>query len=52
MNRAIGKALTKLGWMRDQYIWPNGLRHLWTDAFADVLLVSLYQQLRRGESPG
>ena len=31
--------LKKLYWMRDQHIWPNGLRYLWTDAFGLVLLV-------------
>ena len=37
--------LKKLYWMRDQHIWPNGLRYLWTDAFGLVLLVSLYNDL-------
>ena len=37
--------LKKLHWMRDQHIWPNGLRYLWTDAFGLVLLVSLYNDL-------
>ncbi|HUN58061.1 MAG TPA: hypothetical protein VMU41_08090 [Candidatus Binataceae bacterium] len=49
MDQAIDKVLAKLDWMRDQRIWPNGLRYLWTDAFAVVLLASLYQQLRRDE---
>jgi hypothetical protein len=31
--------------MREQRIWPNGLRYLWTDAFGLVLLVSLYRDL-------
>jgi hypothetical protein len=31
--------------MREQRVWPNGLRYLWTDAFGLVLLVSLYQDL-------
>lgn len=34
----------RLAWMREQGIWPNGLRYLWTDAFGLVLLVSLYRQ--------
>src|SRR5215216_838453 len=38
-------ALTKLDWMREQRIWPNGLRYLWTDAFGVVLFVSLYRKL-------
>jgi hypothetical protein len=32
--------------MREQCIWPNGLRYLWTDAFGLVLLVSLFRDLR------
>jgi hypothetical protein len=35
----------KLAWMRDERIWPNGLRYLWTDAFGLVLLVSLHRRL-------
>jgi hypothetical protein len=38
--------LAKLQWMREQRIWPNGLRYLWTDAFGLVLLVSLHKRLR------
>jgi hypothetical protein len=41
----IDYVLKKLRWMRDQRIWPNGLRYLWTDAFGIVLLISLYQNL-------
>lgn len=37
-------AISKLGWMRAQNIWPTGLRYLWTDAFGLVLLVSLYAE--------
>lgn len=37
--------LARLAWMREQGIWPNGLRYLWTDAFGLVLLVSLYRRL-------
>lgn len=36
----------RLAWMREQRIWPNGLRYLWTDAFGVVLLVSLYNELK------
>ena len=42
-------AVKKLDWMREQRIWPNGLRYLWTDAFGVVLLVSLFEALRRDE---
>ncbi|MFA5902179.1 MAG: hypothetical protein WC829_24055, partial [Hyphomicrobium sp.] len=38
----IEYAVSKLHWMREQRIWPNGLRYLWTDAFGVVLLASLY----------
>ena len=41
----IEYVLRKLSWMRDQCIWPNGLRYLWTDAFGLVLLVSLFRDL-------
>ena len=37
--------LAKLAWMREERIWPNGLRYLWTDAFGVVLYVSLYRRL-------
>jgi hypothetical protein len=40
----VDYVLAKLRWMREQHIWPNGLRYLWTDAFGLVLLVSLYRQ--------
>jgi hypothetical protein len=32
--------------MRNEGIWPNGLRYLWTDAFGVVLLVSLYAETK------
>lgn len=38
----IDYVLNKLDWMREERIWPNGLRYLWTDAFGVVLFVSLY----------
>ena len=41
----IDYVLKRLRWMRDQRIWPNGLRYLWTDAFGIVLLISLYRHL-------
>jgi hypothetical protein len=31
--------------MREERIWPNGLRYLWTDAFGVVVLVALYREL-------
>src|SRR5688572_18373253 len=30
--------------MRNERIWPNGLRYLWTDAFGVALYVSLYRE--------
>jgi hypothetical protein len=42
--RDIEYVLRKLDWMREQRIWPNGLRYLWTDAFGLVLYVSLYRE--------
>ncbi len=45
VNKDIEYVLDKLAWMREQSIWPNGLRYLWTDAFGLVLLVSLYKEL-------
>ncbi len=52
MSMAEGSALdgldyvlAKLDWMREERIWPNGVRYLWTDAFGLVLLVSLYEAL-------
>ena len=49
MDRTVAKVLRKMDWMRQQHIWPNGLRYLWTDAFGVVLLVSLYHELNRDE---
>ena len=43
--KEIEYVLDKLAWMREQSIWPNGLRYLWTDAFGLVLLVTLYKEL-------
>jgi hypothetical protein len=43
MLRDLDYVRAKLDWMRQQEIWPNGLRYLWTDAFGLVLLVSLYR---------
>lgn len=39
----LDKISKKLDWMREQRIWPNGLRYLWTDAFGVVLLTTLYR---------
>ena len=39
--RDTSYVLTKLDWLREQGIWPNGLRYLWTDAFGVVLYVFL-----------
>lgn len=42
----IDYVLRKLSFMREERIWPNGFRYLWTDAFGLVLLVSLYAELK------
>lgn len=47
MTANVRKVLSKLDWMRDHCIWPNGRRYLWTDAFGVVLLVSLYHELKQ-----
>jgi hypothetical protein len=44
-SRGPDYACQKLAWMREERIWPNGLRYLWTDAFGVVLLVSLHEAL-------
>lgn len=44
LQRDIPYVLAKLEWMREERIWPNGLRYLWTDAFGLVLYVSLYRE--------
>ncbi|MGA7762726.1 MAG: hypothetical protein WCA59_13350 [Candidatus Binataceae bacterium] len=49
MRATVARILKKLDWMREQRIWPNGMRYLWTDAFGVVLLVSLSLELGRNE---
>lgn len=48
-RRDLDHVIRKLDWMRDQRIWPNGLRYLWTDAFGLALYVSLFRET--GEQP-
>src|SRR3989337_2020786 len=43
--REIAAVQSRLAWMCEARIWPNGRRYLWTDAFGVVLLVSLWQEL-------
>src|SRR5215218_11446006 len=43
VRQDIDWVLRHVDWMRDERIWPNGLRYLWTDAFGLVLYVSLYR---------
>lgn len=46
MDASLAPAvLEKLDWMRNERIWPNGKRYLWTDALGLVLLVSLHNEL-------
>jgi hypothetical protein len=49
MRATVARILKKLDWIREQRIWPNGMRYLWTDAFGVVLLVSLSLELGRNE---
>jgi hypothetical protein len=49
MTAIVARVLRKLDWMREQRIWPDRMRYLWTDAFGVVLFVSLYRELRRNE---
>ncbi len=44
MLKDLPLVLEKFAWMRQNGIWPNGARYLWTDAFGLVLLVSLYRE--------
>lgn len=44
MLKNIDYVKQKLQWMKEEEIWPGGLRYLWTDAFGLVLLVSLYRE--------
>lgn len=48
LDERLERVLARLEWMRDQEIWPNGLRYLWTDAFGLVLLVSLHRASGEG----
>jgi hypothetical protein len=41
----IATVQARLHRMRQEFIWPNGLRYLWTDAFGVVLLISLFNAL-------
>lgn len=45
VQRDVPAVLTRLAWMRQEHIWPNGIRYLWTDAFGVVLLLSLFREL-------
>jgi hypothetical protein len=45
VSRNVPAVLARLRWMREQRIWPNGMRYLWTDAFGVVLLVSIFRLL-------
>ena len=41
----VDYVLRKLDWLREQHVWPNEMRYLWTKTFGLVLLVSLYREL-------
>lgn len=40
----VGWCTSRLQKMRQEQIWPNGSRYLWTDSFGIVLLLSLYKE--------
>lgn len=40
---AVRNVRARLRWMREERIWPNGSRYLWTDAFGVVLFLSLFR---------
>lgn len=42
----LQKVLAKLKWMKDEKIWPNGIRYLWTDAHGVCALLSLYHHFK------
>ena len=42
----LDQVLSKLKWMKDEKIWPNGLRYLWTDAHGVCALLSLYHETK------
>lgn len=44
MVRDVPYVLNKLEWMREERIWPNGLRYLWTDAFGVLLHLTLSKE--------
>jgi len=46
MLKQIPQVLAKLKWMKENSIWPNGLRYLWTDAYGLILYLSLYKELK------
>ena len=45
MHGEVAFVLQRLRWMREEQIWPNGLRYLWTDAFGVVVLLTLHRLL-------
>lgn len=45
MDRDVEFVIARLRWMREQEIWPNGPRYLWTDAFGVVVLLTLHRIL-------
>ena len=46
MAEPVQKVISKLKWMKDEKIWPNGLRYLWTDAHGVCALLSLYNETK------
>lgn len=46
MSARCEQVITKLQWMKEKKIWPNGLRYLWTDAHGVCALLTLYHELK------
>ena len=46
MSAKCEQLITKLQWMKEKKIWPNGLRYLWTDAHGVCALLTLYHELK------
>ena len=41
----VRTCVARLEKARSEKIWPNGKRHLWSDALGLVLLISLYKEV-------
>ena len=46
----VRTVLSRLETMRAAHVWPNGKRHLWSDALGLVLLISLYKEVSMNDA--